>query len=262
MCHTAAMKTLKTPDSSALTHGLEILRLLAEANGPITATDIASKVGLHQSSVSRILQTLRATGYVRKPAYHRFGIDLGVLTLGGSASRHFKFIHQVLPTLQQIAETTEGLQVTLSTVWQSQLIYFARTQHGHEAILFNIGGFPLHLSSPALSLLLNQPQKIALGALHLSRQRYGWSRPTPSVPRTSEAVLKAARKLLVHDCLILDQWQNKNHVSASVCCDTKSLDSKWPLALSISGPIQSLSKEQLCLQLTHGRRLVESVFRK
>ena len=43
-----------------LTTGLEILRVLAEADQPLTATAIAGRVGLHVSNVSRTLRVLAA----------------------------------------------------------------------------------------------------------------------------------------------------------------------------------------------------------
>jgi DNA-binding IclR family transcriptional regulator len=254
---------VKTPtEHSALTHGLEVLRLLAEADGPVTATEIAAKVGLHQSSVSRVLRSLRAAGYVRKPAYHSFGVDLGILTLGGTALRHFGFIHKVLPALQHLAEEARGLQVSLVTLWQGQLIYFARTQRGHEAILLHVGGFPLHMSSSALRLLIDQPAPAALRALAQSRLRYGWSRPTSAVPRSPSAVLAAARKLLRHDCLILDRWQSDTLVSASIRCNEAAVEAGWPLVLALSGPGQTLPQDQWLLQLANGRRAVEAALRK
>jgi len=70
-----------------LTTGLDILRIVAEAETPLTATAIAQRVGLHVSSVSRTLAVLVRHGYLRKPTYHSFAADLGVgterLVVGG-----------------------------------------------------------------------------------------------------------------------------------------------------------------------------------
>ena len=71
-----------------LAHALDILRLLSESPHPLSATEISQKVGLHTSNISRTLRVLIDAGYVRKPSYHSFAPDLGLLALAGSAARH------------------------------------------------------------------------------------------------------------------------------------------------------------------------------
>lgn len=241
--------------TGALTHGLEILRLLAEADGPLSSTEIARRVDLHQSSASRILKTLIAVGYVRKPDYRSFAVDLGVLTLGGSALRHFGLATKPRAALAALAERCDGLLVSLATLWRGQIIYFLRYHKGHEPVLLSVGGYPLHLSSPALRLLLALPEEHALQALEGSRQRYGWERPTRRVPADPGAALKAAVSLLRHDALVLDGWQGEGRLSAAIPIEVPG---EPPAALALAGPAGERSVEEILLLLQEGRRAVET----
>lgn len=244
--------------TKALTHGLELLRLLVEANRPMTATEVAKALGLHQSSASRILKTLIAAGYVRKPDYHSFAPDLGVLALGGTAIRNFPLANKPKPAIARLAERTHGLVVSLATLWRGQVLYFLRAQAGHEQLEFFAGSFPLHLSSPALRLMLDMPETAALELLEASRRRYGWERPGAMVPETAAGALAAARELLRHDGLALDGWQGPGRVSAAIALDAPGVGQA---ALALSGPSSAATPEEVLLLLQEGRRAVEATLR-
>lgn len=236
--------------NSALTHGLEVLRLLAVSPTPMTSTELARRLNLHQSTVSRILKTLSGAGYVRKPDYHSFAADYGVLTLGGNASAQFPLTTRPRAAMIALAERCSGLSVSLATLWRGDLIYFIRTQKGHEPIPAVATGYPLHLSSVALRLLADWPRREALAALEISRRRHGWNRPAQSVPATPAASLKMARELLGDECLILRDFQNPGWLSASIKIE---IPGQPAICLAVSGPGTILSAEQIVAALKSGR---------
>jgi DNA-binding IclR family transcriptional regulator len=254
----AAVPDRANGQTKALFHGLEALRLLVEAKRPLTATEIARTIGIHQSSASRILKTLAVAGYVRKADYHSFANDFGVLALGATAIGNFAFAHKPRPAMTAIAAEVEGLSVVLATVWRGEIIYFLRMQRGHEPTIFSAGGFPLHLSSPALRLLLELPEEEALALLRTSRERHGWERPTRAVPATEEKVLERARELLKHDCVVLDRWFMPDLVSAAIPIEAPG---EPPAALALSGPSGTAPHETILVWLQHGRREVERALR-
>jgi DNA-binding IclR family transcriptional regulator len=244
--------------TKALFHGLEALRLLTEANRPLTATEIARTIGIHQSSASRILKTLASAGYVRKEGYHSFVADFGVLALGATAIGSFAFAHKPRAAMAELAAQVNGLSVVLATMWRGEILYFLRTYHGHEPTLLSVGGFPLHLSSLALRLLLDEPEDEALALLRTSRERHGWERPMPEVPATEEEVLARAREMVEYDCLILDRWFMADIVSASIPIEAPG---EPPAALALSGPSGAASHETIRTWLHKGRREVERALR-
>jgi DNA-binding IclR family transcriptional regulator len=240
----------------ALTHGLDALRILSEARGPMTSTQIAERIGLHQSSASRILKALTAAGYVRKPDYHSFTVDYGVLALGSTANSHFPWVNLPRAALVALAERCAGLSVTLCTLWQNQMIYFLRAQKGHELTILGASGYPLHLSSPGMRLLLDQQEAVAIETLIESKRRYGWERPTKRVPETPAGALRAARGLLEDDCLALENWQGDGRISAAIPVVAPGHPRA---ALALAGPLNVMKLDKIFELLQEGRRAVEGV---
>jgi len=218
--------------NKSLSRGLEILRLLVEASGPVSATELGVRMNLHQSSVSRILATLSAGGYVRKADYRSFEPDFGVLGLGLAASTSFELTSKPRAAMLAAAGLVDGLQVSLCVLWREEMIYFLRTSKGAEPIVFS-GGYPLHMSSPALRLMMDMPEDEALALLRASRRRHGWPRPTELVPETEEQVLIAARDQFQHGCVVLDGWVEPDALSAAIKLTTRT---PHPTALALSGP--------------------------
>ncbi len=248
-------KAQAQPELKALAHGLDALRVLIEARVPLTSTQIARKIGLHQSSASRILRALMEAGYVRKPNYQSFTIDYGVCTLSADADAHFPLARAPREALKKIAAQANGLMVTLATLWRGQLIYLLRAQEGHEMIGLSSGGFPLHLSSVALRLLIDQPRAVAIEALELSSQRYGWERPTDNVPLSPEECLLAAQRAVRSECLTLANWQSPGSISAAV---PVNIPGHPQAALAIAGPSRLLAQERMAVLLRDGRDAVVS----
>ena len=246
------------PSAQALTRGLEVLRVVSESRHPITSTEIARRVGLHQSWVSRVLKTLSLAGYVRKPDYHSFAADYGVLTLGGNAQHQFPYMTRPKKAMEAIAERCAGLNVALASLWRGQLIYFMRMQKGHEPVSLSVG-FPLHLSSVAMRLLLDVPKTQALEALKESKRRYGWERTTEQVARTPEEVLEFAKSTLRHDCVVLQGYYQANLLGCAIPVQSPG---EPPGALALSGPLEQHRIDDVLLMLQQGRRDVEAAMRE
>ncbi len=214
-----------------LTTGLDILRILAEAAEPLTATAIAERVGLHVSNVSRTLAVLARHGYVRKPTYHSFAPDLGVLALAGAAAYRLPAVARTGAAVAALARAS-GLQATLAALHRGQVLYLHRCSPGGEAVVAEAGGWPLHLSVVGLRLLLDQPAKLARETLELAAKRYGWDRPTPDTPDSPAACLSAARQRLNHGMLHLDGWSRPGYIAAAIAL---TVTGQPPLALALVG---------------------------
>ena len=221
------------PGAKVLLHGLELLRLLAQAEGPVSATALAEITGQHPSTVSRLLSGLVKAGYLRKPDYHSYAADLGLVTLLGRVRHHFPLTVQPRAVLAAQAARLPRMRLSLATLHEHQLVYWLAVDAGQEPVDLVVGGYPLHLSSIALRLLVERPTAEALALLSISRRWFGWERPTTNVPADEAGVLAAARARLKDGCLVLRDWQMPGHCSASVL--VRSPDPR-PLVLALSGP--------------------------
>ncbi len=239
--------------SQALMRGLATLRLLVEEGQPMSPTELAARVGLHQSSVSRILSTLAAAGYVRKVANRRFEPDFGVLTLA-SAVTTFPLVHKPRAAMEEAAAMCRGCLISLSILWRGQILYFLRTVEGYDTVDFWGAGFPLHQSAPGMRMLLELPESEALQTLALSRSRHGWPSDSEATPASEAEALQRARELLDHDILIIDGWHDAGRFGAATLIDYPA---DHPVALAVTGPRDVATDDVVRLWLLQIRRAVE-----
>ncbi len=136
----------------SLDRGLEILRLLAE-EGRITASSAAESLGIHQSSASRLLMSLQKAGLVRKPDFHSFAPDFGLLAFGGMAMGSFPETAASVEACDRLARES-GHCAAAATLFQGRLIYLARVSPppASSLTLVDDSRFPVYRSS--LGLLL------------------------------------------------------------------------------------------------------------
>lgn len=90
-----------------LLNGLAVLRCFSAAEPLLGVTEIAERVGLHKSSVSRILATLEQVDLVeRDPASRRFTLGLGVIELAGPLLADLDVRRVAYPLLVDLARRT------------------------------------------------------------------------------------------------------------------------------------------------------------
>lgn len=200
----------------SMARALRVLSELVQSDRPMTATELGERVGLHQSTVSRMLQTFQSIGFVRKPDYHRFAADIGLAVFAGRAAMHFPMIRRTLPALRRRASECDDYGMTLCALWRHELVVLLkRDPHGDFHVMPSSRS-PLHLAAAGLRHLLELPDKEAIACLEHSREVYGWGRPTHSVPATPERTLAYARRKLDLDVLTLCDWAGPNERKAAI----------------------------------------------
>lgn len=92
---------------SVLHNGVSVLRAFSVEEPLLGVTDIATRVGLHKSTVSRILATLEQDGLVeRDEATRRFRLGLGVITMAGPLLADLDVRRVAYPVLQELSHRT------------------------------------------------------------------------------------------------------------------------------------------------------------
>lgn len=101
--------------ASVLLNGLRVLEAFSQVQPVLGVTEIAREVGLHKSSVSRILATLEQAGYVeRDEDSGRFRLGLGLLALAGPLLADLdvrRVAHSALERLTRRTSETSALMV-------------------------------------------------------------------------------------------------------------------------------------------------------
>ena len=97
-----------TAPIQSLQRAVAILRSFSEAEPELSVTALSRRLGLHKSTVSRILATLQQEGLVgRNPESGKYGLGLGLVSLGGIALGRLDVRGIALPYLNTLVELTE-----------------------------------------------------------------------------------------------------------------------------------------------------------
>lgn len=92
---------------NSLSRGVETLRMLAEAGGPVGVTEVAERLQVDPSTAYRLLVTLEAGGLVQKDAdSKKYGIGYGVLEIAYGLLRRLSVVSIADPYLRSIAALT------------------------------------------------------------------------------------------------------------------------------------------------------------
>ncbi|HEX5568426.1 MAG TPA: IclR family transcriptional regulator [Streptomyces sp.] len=92
---------------SVLRNGISVLLSFSAEEPVLGVTDIAARVGLHKSTVSRILATLEQSGLVeRDPESRRFRLGLGVIAMAGPLLADLDARRVAHPVLRDLSHRT------------------------------------------------------------------------------------------------------------------------------------------------------------
>ena len=93
--------------ASVIDHALAVLRCFSADEPLLGVTEIANRVGLHKSSVSRILGTLEASDLVERDAASRqFRLGTGLLTVAGPLLATMDVRRMAYPHMQELTAQT------------------------------------------------------------------------------------------------------------------------------------------------------------
>ena len=199
-----------------MARGLRVLSELVQSDRPMSATELGERVGLHQSTVSRMLQTFQSIGFVRKPDYHHFAADMGLAVFAGRAATQFPMIRRTMPVLRRRAGECGEYGITLCALWRRELVVLLKRDPHGEFHIMPSSRSPLHLAVAGLRHLLELPEEEAIACLKHSQEVFGWRRPTRTVPASPEATLAYARRRLDLDVLMLCDWAGPNERKAAI----------------------------------------------
>lgn len=243
--------------NQALARGLYVLRRLVEAPQPMSATELARELGVHQSSISRVLATLGEAGYVRKNERGQFVPDYGVITLAAETTR-LPLLSRPMPVFRSVLAQYPTITVTTAMLWRSEMLYLVRSNSGGLLHTYEyVHGHALNASAPGLRLLLDLPEDEALNLLAESRARHGWGGNPSAIQPDEQSTLVEARKHLDHDVLILDSWYEADQLSGAIPVRTSE---PHPVALAIVVSDGSQTPDSLRLLLHQVRRDLEDAF--
>lgn len=159
---------------SALDSAMTVLKSFIDAEGDQSVNEIADRLGLNKSNVSKILRSLRETGMVEQnPQTRRYSVGVEAFELGTRYIRRSRAAHEALPIMRLLVETC-GHSVTLSTLRDTYALHIMAVEGPHYVDgRWRVGNrLPIHATSAGHVLLAWMPleQRAAfLDGLELKR---------------------------------------------------------------------------------------------
>ena len=145
---------------NAVRHAVEVLTALSGAGGTLGVSALARHVGLHKSTVSRILATLEEASLVeREQATGQFRLGVGLVALAGPLLRDLDVRRVARPLLEELARNF-GETVSLS-LWDGRAAVNVEQVLGNRAVAHvSVPGrrVPAHCTAAGKVLLAHCPE--------------------------------------------------------------------------------------------------------
>jgi DNA-binding IclR family transcriptional regulator len=143
--------------SQSLGRALQILIELGES--PRSLDDLAVKLGVHKTTVLRLLRTLEEERFVYHDRGHRYHLGSRVFALAGSALDQREIRDVAAPHLSRLNQST-GQTVHLGVYEAGEVIYLDKYDSRHAIRMYSRVGLrmPLHCTAIAKVLLSDLPE--------------------------------------------------------------------------------------------------------
>ena len=234
-------KSVRTPVPrvDTVARALNILECFTSIEPEQTLKQLCEKTGLYKSRVHRLCRTLLDCGYLVRTSYSSYRLGPKLLVLGKVYERTNTLVSISRPIMQDLAASA-GESVALFALEGEKSICLAR-EYGPSRLFFAINeGDYMELHATAIGRVL-----LAHATEEFRREVLG---------RELEAITAATitdREWLEQECrAILDRGYSLNREErepgvAAVAAPVFDFEKNVPAALSLVGPVQRFSEENL-----------------
>jgi len=144
--------------SQSLARALQILSSLGE--GERSLDQLATELGVHKTTVLRLLRTMEADRFVRRDEAHRYRLGSRLFALADTAREQHVVREVAAPHLRQLNQTT-GQTVHLAAWENGEAIYIDKLESVRTFRMYSQIGVPaaLHCTAVGKVLLAAQPKR-------------------------------------------------------------------------------------------------------
>jgi IclR family acetate operon transcriptional repressor len=143
------------PKVQSVDRTLDVLESLASRRGATGISELSQLVGLHVSTVHRLLATLVDRGYVRQdPESSRYHLGSRIFTLASAADLHLDLRLVARPYLERMMRSS-GETANLVTATDSEVVYLDQVASMHLVKMFTAPGLraPLYCTGTGKVML-------------------------------------------------------------------------------------------------------------
>ena len=151
--------------SQSLARALQLLDLLGE--GGRSLDELAESLGVHKTTVLRLLRTMEDDRFVRRDDNHRFFLGSRLFELGTSALEQRAIRDIALPHLESLGRRTGGQAVHLAAYEGGHAVYIAKVESTSSVRMYSRVGLiaPLHATAVGKLLTCELPERQLATAL-------------------------------------------------------------------------------------------------
>lgn len=139
----------------SLERAFDILELLSQEQHGLTLTEIGKKLGLHKSTVYRLLAVMQKRGYIEKDTKSlAYKLGLGFIELSSRFLNNLELKTEAEPILRNLSKQTTQT-VFLAILQNNKAVYIDKVEQFNSLRRYSIIGLetPLHCTSLGKALL-------------------------------------------------------------------------------------------------------------
>jgi IclR family acetate operon transcriptional repressor len=245
------------PKVQSVDRTLDVLESLASRRGATGISELAQLVGLHVSTVHRLLATLVDRGYVRQdPESSRYHLGSRIFMLASAADLHLDLRLVARPYLERLMRNS-GETANLVTMSEREVVYLDQVASMHLVKMFTAPGMraPLYCTGTGKLMLAYKPAPFIESILAAPMKRFTAKTIVSRVALENE--LNNIRK----NGYAVDDEEMEEGVR---CLAVPIFDRRRQCvgALSVSGPTTRLTAERVTKLAPTARGVAEELSRQ
>lgn len=138
--------------SQSLARALQILGELADE--PRGLDELSETLGVHKTTVLRLLRTLESERFVARDDRHRYSLGSRLFELGSASLEQHRIREVALPHLQELGRTIGGQAVHLAAFEGVGAVYIAKIESTSAVRMYSRVGLPAPLHATAVGKVL------------------------------------------------------------------------------------------------------------
>lgn len=223
-----------------LERALGLLNTLADATGELSLMELCERIGLHKSTVHRLISVLEQNRYVEKTSSGKYRLGLKLFELGSRAVAGLDLRERARPHLERLAfETNET--VHLCVLDDGEVLYLDKVEPDRSVRLSSSVGRknPAHCTAVGKAIMAFMPES----EIDAIVQRHGLHRFT-SFTLTTAAALKADLETVRSTGYARD-WEEHEEGVKCLGSPVRNYSGNVVAAVSLSGPSFRFSDKNL-----------------
>ena len=223
---------------SSVQNGLSIIKIFTKEKPIWGVTEVARKLNLPKSTVSRLVSELVNEGYLKKVG-HKYSLGLSILCLSGVIMSHLEIHREAHEPLKSLVRKVEE-NAHISTLEGTQLIYLLKVECNQAVrLLSHVGHYrPITCSSPGKLLLAHQSVDLINEVIN-----QGFTKRGPDSITDSHVLMDRLNKIKQQGYDVSINEMNEDVVS--IAAPIKDYMGNVIAAVSIAGPRHRIDDDLL-----------------